>query len=308
MTKLALLFLPIVFLLIFLVVQLPSQQYSLYHRHSDEVVGVLGSANLPRSGKAAEYYSVWAAHNHRRLRQAFTFAGGGVTTNIDSLGSLHYARIHVGTPPVPFLVALDTGSELCWLPCRCKNCARSFNFSTTEVMSLNSYEPRSSSTSKVVRCHSSYCFGSSRESCPLLGRAPCTYEYSYISPNTATKGFLVEDLIHLETYDRNATHIVVPVVFGCGEVETGFILDQAAINGFIGLAHGTLDLTSLLSSRGLVPNSFSLCFAPDGSGRIAFGDKGDHDQMINSFVEDSPISVADVPFDYCYIREWVDIH
>ncbi|VFQ68752.1 unnamed protein product [Cuscuta campestris] len=40
-----------------------------------------------------------------------------------------------------------------------------------------------------------------------------------------------------------------------------------------------LNVTSLLSSQGLVRNSFSMCFAPNGYGRIAFGDKGDDDQI-----------------------------
>ncbi|VFQ59041.1 unnamed protein product [Cuscuta campestris] len=246
--------------------------YDIHHRDSDEVVRVLGGSGLPMKGTAA-YYSVMAARDqHRHRRHAFTFQGGDVTTRIDKLGSLQYARIHIGTPPVPFLVALDTGSDLFWLPCRCKDCATSYTIPPNTVMSLSSYEPGSSSTSVVVRCNSSYCFGDSRRSCPLLAPTPCTYDYSYMSPNTATKGFLVEDFMHLEA---------------CGEVVSGFLLEDAAINGFLGLGHAVLDLTSLLSSRGLVPNSFSLCFAPDGSGRVAFGDKGDADQMVTPLLEGS---------------------
>ncbi|VFQ59042.1 unnamed protein product [Cuscuta campestris] len=193
--------------------------YNIYHRDSDEVVGVLVGSGLPMKG-TAEYYSVMAARDqHRHRRHAFTFQGGDVTTRIDNLGSLQYARIYIGTPPVPFLVALDTGSDLFWLPCRCKDCATSYTIPPNTVMSLNSYEPGSSSTSEVVLCNSSYCFGDSRQSCPLHGPTPCTYEYPYMSPDTATKGFLVEDFMHLEAYDTNATttqldHIVVPVVFG----------------------------------------------------------------------------------------------
>jgi len=33
--------------------------------------------------------------------------------------SLYYANVSVGTPPSSFLVALDTGSDLFWLPCNC---------------------------------------------------------------------------------------------------------------------------------------------------------------------------------------------
>lgn len=37
--------------------------------------------------------------------------------------SLYYAVVALGTPNVTFLVALDTGSDLFWVPCDCINCA-----------------------------------------------------------------------------------------------------------------------------------------------------------------------------------------
>lgn len=37
--------------------------------------------------------------------------------------SLHYAVVALGTPNVTFLVALDTGSDLFWVPCDCIKCA-----------------------------------------------------------------------------------------------------------------------------------------------------------------------------------------
>jgi hypothetical protein len=46
-------------------------------------------------------------------------AGGGWCW----LRSLHYAVVALGTPNVTFLVALDTGSDLFWVPCDCINCA-----------------------------------------------------------------------------------------------------------------------------------------------------------------------------------------
>jgi hypothetical protein len=36
--------------------------------------------------------------------------------------SLHYALVAVGTPGQTFMVALDTGSDLFWLPCQCDGC------------------------------------------------------------------------------------------------------------------------------------------------------------------------------------------
>lgn len=36
--------------------------------------------------------------------------------------SLYYANVSIGTPGLYFLVALDTGSNLFWLPCECTKC------------------------------------------------------------------------------------------------------------------------------------------------------------------------------------------
>lgn len=36
---------------------------------------------------------------------------------------LHYTWIDIGTPNVSFLVALDAGSDLLWVPCDCIQCA-----------------------------------------------------------------------------------------------------------------------------------------------------------------------------------------
>lgn len=48
--------------------------------------------------------------------------------------SLHYANVTVGTPPQWFLVALDTGSDLFWLPCNCNStCVRSMETDQGEV-------------------------------------------------------------------------------------------------------------------------------------------------------------------------------
>lgn len=48
--------------------------------------------------------------------------------------SLHYANVTVGTPAQWFLVALDTGSHLFWLPCNCNSsCVRSMETDQGEV-------------------------------------------------------------------------------------------------------------------------------------------------------------------------------
>ena len=51
-----------------------------------------------------------------RLVRIFFFWNGG-------WDRLHYTWIDIGTPNVSFMVALDAGSDLLWVPCDCINCA-----------------------------------------------------------------------------------------------------------------------------------------------------------------------------------------
>ncbi|VFQ95028.1 unnamed protein product [Cuscuta campestris] len=164
-------------------------------------------------------------------------------------------------PPVPFLVALDTGSATFWLQCGCRSCARSFQKSQQQI-NLYSYNYNTSQTSDVV-------------------------EVVYMAKNTSTRGILVKDVMHLETYDNNHTRSSAPVIFGCGQVEPGDFLDVGPVNRrLLGFGYGALDVTSLLSSQGLVRNSFSMCFAPNGYGRIA-RDKGADDQIFTPLLRPS---------------------
>ena len=36
---------------------------------------------------------------------------------------MHYTTVSLGTPGRKFMVALDTGSDLFWVPCDCSRCA-----------------------------------------------------------------------------------------------------------------------------------------------------------------------------------------
>ncbi|KAJ0098226.1 hypothetical protein Patl1_29162 [Pistacia atlantica] len=64
----------------------------------------------------------------------------------------------------------------------------------------------------------------------------------------------------------------------CGLVQTGAFLGRAAPNGLFGLGVDKQSVPCILASRGLIPNSFSMCFATDGLGTISFGDQGSSGQ------------------------------
>ncbi|KAI3853173.1 hypothetical protein MKW98_027885, partial [Papaver atlanticum] len=56
------------------------------------------------------------------------------------------------------------------------------------------------------------------------------------------------------------------------------VLSTGTPNGLFGLGMGNTSVPSILESKGLIANSFSMCFGFDGVGRINFGDKGSSDQ------------------------------
>ncbi|XP_072993752.1 aspartyl protease family protein 1-like [Typha latifolia] len=233
----------------------------------------------PEEG-TAEYYAALARHDrahHGRFLAAgdssmLTFSDGNLTSRLDDHGLLNYAFVELGTPKKRFRVALDTGSDLFWVPCDCKQCAPNNTF--------NIYSPSNSTTSKKVPCSSSLC--ELQSSCSGASSS-CPYEVQYLSANTSSSGILVEDVLYLTTETASPKAVPASVVFGCGRVQTGAFLDAVAPDGLFGLGLNNISIPSILSSQNLISNSFSMCFGTDGYGRINFGDKGSSDQSETPF-------------------------
>ncbi|KAL7126404.1 hypothetical protein ABFS83_14G184700 [Erythranthe nasuta] len=263
----------------------------IHHRYSDTVKEFLNLDGLPEKG-TVDYYTAMAHRDHllkgRRLAtttadsQPITFFGGNETYRISSLGFLHYSFITVGTPPVEYLVALDTGSDLFWLPCDCTTtCMRSLNTTSGKPWKLNIYSPNTSTTSAPVPCNSTICVRPQRGCSTRLNA--CAYQEVYLSANTSTTGILVDDVLHLGTDTDPQEPVDAPITLGCGIIQTGAFVDGAAINGLFGLGMDGISVPSLLASKGFTSNSFSMCFSHDGLGRIQFGDKGSPDQQVTPF-------------------------
>ncbi|XP_042493732.1 aspartyl protease family protein 1-like isoform X2 [Macadamia integrifolia] len=214
--------------------------------------------------------------------QILAFADGNITYRISDMGYLHYANVSLGTPSVTFFVALDTGSDVFWVPCDCTLCAHTWNTTNGNEVDLNIYSPSASSTSEQVPCNSSLC--EQQDQCTLTGQSDtCPYQVAYLSAITSSSGYLVEDVLHMTTDYSNPKAVDARITFGCGRVQTGSFLDGAAVNGLFGLGMDKLSVPSLLSSSGKTANSFSMCFGDDGVGRINFGDKGSTDQAETPF-------------------------
>ncbi|KAH7692341.1 Aspartic peptidase A1 family protein [Dioscorea alata] len=280
-------------LLLLLIVSAPlgslstsSVGFDIHHRFSDPVRKFSGDTWTSPEKGSLEYYTALANHDRalrgRRLAetQELTFVNGNSTYNLPSLGFLYYAIVAVGTPNVTFLVALDTGSDLFWLPCECQSCAPTSSLNYGLDLVFDTYSPKNSSTSKTLPCNSSYCEQQS-ECSKLAGQ--CPYKVQYATANTSTSGILVEDVLYLTTENTSSKVVQAPIVFGCGRVQTGSLLKSAAPNGLFGLGMEKISVPSILSSAGLTSNSFSMCFRHNGVGRISFGDKGSSDQGETAF-------------------------
>ncbi|XP_026412687.1 aspartyl protease family protein 1-like isoform X1 [Papaver somniferum] len=245
--------------------------FEMHHRYSDQVKSIMGGDNLPEKGSLKYYVAMVQrdkvfrgralAGNDAEDLKRLTFSNGNETLLIPSLGSLQYANVSLGTPSLSFLVALDTGSDLFWVPCDCTSCVRSFMTSYGDVINLNIYSSNSSSTSKYVSCN---------------GRQ-CPYQVLY-KDNSSTSGVLVEDVLHLATDNHNPKPVDAKIIFGCGQVQKG------SPTGLLGLGMGNISVPSILSIEGQIADSFSMCFGSDGVGRISFGDKGSLDQEETPFI------------------------
>ncbi|CAL9074816.1 unnamed protein product [Musa acuminata var. zebrina] len=262
----------------------------LHHRYSIRVrewaeARAVAGAWWPEKGTAEYYTSL--AHHDRALRGRFlaaanysqlAFAAEGNVTFKSAPGIvrilLYYAFVELGTPKQEFLVALDTGSHLLWVPCDCLQCAPTYDPNAYGVnMTFNIYSPSNSSTSRKLLCSDSMC----QTTCTGAG-SNCPYGVTY-ADNSSTSGVLVEDTLYLVAEDTSARVVEAPIVFGCGRNQTGSFLGGGAPDGLLGLAMGKIAVPSVLASRGLIPDSFSMCFGDDGIGRLDFGDKGSKQQQ-----------------------------
>ncbi|KAL8472045.1 hypothetical protein ACS0TY_029321 [Phlomoides rotata] len=276
----------------------------LVHKFSDEAKAHRGLRVLKNGAEVAggvgfspqrwslEYYRrLLSSDLHRqtlKLNPQFRFlypSEGSATLPLgNKFGWLHYMWIDIGTPKVSFLVALDAGSDLFWVPCDCVQCAPlSSNYYSSLDRDLNEYNPSGSSTSKTLPCSHQLC--EPGPDCPNP-KQQCPYTVNYYSEDTSTSGFLVEDVLHLVPGPSDVSNksVRAPIIVGCGSKQTGGYLSGVAPDGLLGLGLGEISVPSFLAKAGYIRNSFSLCFNEDDSGRLLFGDQGIASQQTTPFL------------------------
>ncbi|CAK9174257.1 unnamed protein product [Ilex paraguariensis] len=266
----------------------------LIHRFSDEArsfwVSRNGNATWPKH-RSLEYFRLLLSSDLKRQRlrlgsqnQLLVPSEGSETSFYgNDLGWLHYTWIDIGTPNASFLVALDAGSDLLWVPCDCIQCAPlSSSYHYMLDRDLSEYSPSKSNTSKRLSCSHQLCEGSPNCKSP---KEPCPYIVDYLSENTSSSGYLFQDQLHLASVTGHGpqSSVQASIIIGCGRKQSGSYLDGPAPDGLLGLGPGDISVPSLLAKSGLVPHSFSFCFDKTYSGRIFFGDQGTATQKFTPF-------------------------
>ncbi|KAK4488672.1 hypothetical protein RD792_004443 [Penstemon davidsonii] len=187
--------------------------------------------------------------NHSKKR-------GPVTTDV-IIGDYEYLMTYsIGTPPVPSLGVLDTGSDVTWT--QCKPCTKCFK------QKVPLFKPRNSSTYNKVRCGSNLCNTFRGSNCNLR-KKKCGFQVLYGDGSFAS-GNVARDTLTLGNVS------FTNYVFGCAHNDGGIF--YSGESGIVGLGVGQASLISQLGSS--IHGKFSYCLVPFSanstkSGKLNFG-------------------------------------
>ncbi|CAN1342844.1 Protein ASPARTIC PROTEASE IN GUARD CELL 1 [Linum perenne] len=143
-----------------------------------------------------------------------------ITSGSNQGSGEYFSRIGVGTPPKPFYMVLDTGSDV----------------------KDPIFNPSASSTYSPVSCDSPLCSSLELSSCRSTPQQ-CLYQVNYGDGSFTTGDFVTESV----SFGSSASRIAL----GCGHDNEGLFVGAA---GLLGLGGGPLSLTSQLKAT-----SFSYC-------------------------------------------------
>ncbi|KAI3444899.1 hypothetical protein Pfo_001564 [Paulownia fortunei] len=196
-------------------------------------------------------------------------------------------KFSLGTPPVQTLAIADTGSDLTWI--QCKPCIRCFKQKSPL------FEPKRSSTYKLVSCTSNTCNALPSTSCDS-SKGTCSYAITY-GDRSYSKGDLATETITLGSTTRG--NVSIPrVTIGCGHLDQGTF--GAGASGIVGLGGGKVSLITQMGSS--IQGKFSYCLVPylDETARPSKMNFGDHAVVSGAGAASTPI-VAKTPNTFYFL-------
>ncbi|KAI5563791.1 hypothetical protein BDE02_14G014900 [Populus trichocarpa] len=192
-------------------------------------------------------------HYSRRHLQNSELPNARMRLFDDLLSNGYYTtRLFIGTPPQEFALIVDTGSTVTYVPCSsCEQCGKHQD---------PRFQPDLSSTYRPVKCNPSC-------NCDDEGKQ-CTYERRYAEMSSSS-GVIAEDVV---SFGNESELKPQRAVFGCENVETGDLYSQRA-DGIMGLGRGRLSVVDQLVDKGVIGDSFSLCYGgmDVGGGAMVLG-------------------------------------
>lgn len=195
-------------------------------------------------------------------------------SGFDILSGLYWVEVRVGTPPKPFFLVADTGSDLTWVRCQYdpKLTKEAKEKLVTETKIHHHVDPKKrshllntkgrvfradlSSTFKPIPCSDGMC---NRElvqlhavqNCPTPS-SPCRYHYTYLGGNGAV-GFFGHDTITMPLPNGSRAHLP-NMTIGCTQDTQK--LDEG--DGIIGLGFGDTSFPDTIVKSKLAAK-FSYC-------------------------------------------------
>ncbi|KAL5197390.1 hypothetical protein ABZP36_000902 [Zizania latifolia] len=197
--------------------------------------------------------------NASRLASGHRGLGEGAIPNArmrlhdDLLTNGYYTtRLYIGTPPQEFALIVDSGSTVTYVPCAtCEQCGNHQD---------PRFQPDRSSTYSPVKCNVDCTCDNEKNQ--------CTYERQYAEMSSSS-GVLGEDIV---SFGKESELKPQLAVFGCENTETGDLFSQHA-DGIMGLGRGQLSIMDQLVDKGVISDSFSLCYGgmDVGGGTMVLG-------------------------------------
>ncbi|KAL4203501.1 hypothetical protein AMTRI_Chr01g128290 [Amborella trichopoda] len=195
-------------------------------------------------------------HNALQWEISGKYSPSDLRTDMKRIPGEYLMKISIGTPPQPFWLSFDTGSDLVWTQCEpCANCFEQDG---------EKYDPENSCTFVTLEGTAPLCQAYHGGTPPAN---PCPYTVVYLDQSQST-GILATESFTFET----SRTVITGIGFGCGRTNTGNFVPAMA--GVAGLGGGPLSLTSQLG--GIIAGKYSYCLtlstATDAMGKLIFGD------------------------------------